>query len=165
MCSPPGLERQTRDGGSTEEWPARTRRLHGACGRHPRAAAPARSGPAQQRVLEQALRSARLPPSAVVHLQLHGTATSLGDPIEVGAASQALLSGVSGSGAASVRGPPLVLHAGKSSVGHTEPAAGVTGLLHSVRSLTQTEVCPVMHLHAASALPVSYTHLTLPTKA
>jgi len=110
------------------------------------------SGPAQQRVLEQALRGARLPPSAVVHLQLHGTATSLGDPIEVGAASQVLLSGASGSGAASVRGAPLVLHAGKSSVGHTEPAAGVTGLLHSVRSLTQTEVCPVMHLHAASAL-------------
>ena len=58
-------------------------------------------------------------------LQLHGTGTSLGDPIEVGAAGGLLLEG---------RRAPLPLLASKSALGHSEPASGIMGLarLHQV---------------------------------
>ena len=52
-------------------------------------------------------------------LEMHGTGTPLGDPIEVGAAL-AVLRG----SRASVR-----LSAAKSRVGHAEPAAGAIGML------------------------------------
>ena len=54
---------------------------------------------------------------------MHGTGTSLGDPIEIGACSAVL-------GRFKVAGlcPPLMLTAFKSSIGHAEPAAGVAKL-------------------------------------
>ena len=52
-------------------------------------------------------------------LQLHGTGTSLGDPIEMNAALTALT-------AKSGMDAPLVISAHKASTGHTEPAAGAS---------------------------------------
>ncbi|MYR12276.1 hypothetical protein GTY62_17030, partial [Streptomyces sp. SID724] len=40
------------------------------------------NGPAQQRVIRQALESARLSPTDVDAVEAHGTGTRLGDPIE-----------------------------------------------------------------------------------
>lgn len=57
---------------------------------------------------------------------LHGTGTPLGDPIETGALGQAL----SARGAPSQ--PAVAIAAVKSCYGHTEGAAGLTGLLHTV---------------------------------
>ena len=50
-------------------------------------------------------------------LQLHGTGTSLGDPIEMNAA----LTVLAGTGRVDT---PLAIIAHKASTGHTEPAAG-----------------------------------------
>jgi acyl transferase domain-containing protein len=61
-------------------------------------------------------------------LEMHGTGTPLGDPIELGAAAAVLLGGAGGKGATS-RQVPLTLTALKSEMGHAEPAAGVAGLL------------------------------------
>ncbi len=66
-----------------------------------------------------ALRCADLTPGALGALELHGTGTPLGDPIEVGAAL-AVLSGSE---------TPVQLTAAKSRVGHAEPAAGAIGML------------------------------------
>ncbi len=74
------------------------------------------NGPAQQEVMRQALASAGAGPADVAALQMHGTGTPLGDPIEVGAAAEVLL------GPASRQ--PLAFLASKSAVGHAEPAAG-----------------------------------------
>lgn len=41
------------------------------------------NGPSQQRVLRAALSNAHVDAGALVALQLHGTGTPLGDPIEV----------------------------------------------------------------------------------
>lgn len=60
--------------------------------------------------------------------------TPLGDPIEVGAA-WAVLGGKAGPQG---RQRPLVLASDKSSVGHTEPAAGLSGVLHVVSPLPET---------------------------
>ena len=44
------------------------------------------NGPAQQAAIRAALRAAAMQASSVVALEMHGTGTALGDPIEVGAA-------------------------------------------------------------------------------
>ena len=45
------------------------------------------NGPSQQAVIKGALKNAGLLPDSVTHLELHGTGTPLGDPIELGAAT------------------------------------------------------------------------------
>jgi acyl transferase domain-containing protein len=98
------------------------------------------NGPAQQEVLRAALASAGLAATDVSGLQLHGTGTGLGDPIEVGAALQVLLS------PGGARGAPLQLLAAKSIVGHSEPAAGLTGALYAAHQLAARTAAPVLHL-------------------
>ena len=99
------------------------------------------NGPAQQEVLRSALRLAQLEPSQMTGLQMHGTGTALGDPIEIGAASAALVEhGVRAGNA------PLVLMASKSWTGHAEPAAGIAGLTHAQIALTTSLQLPIMHL-------------------
>ena len=43
-------------------------------------------GPSQQQVLRAALAVGSTDPSSIMALEMHGTGTSLGDPIEIGAA-------------------------------------------------------------------------------
>ena len=66
-----------------------------------------------------AIRCAALTPGDLGALELHGTGTPLGDPIEVGAAL----------GVLSDSSTPVRLTAAKSRVGHAEPAAGAIGML------------------------------------
>jgi acyl transferase domain-containing protein len=87
------------------------------------------NGPAQQEVIGLALRSGELTGGAVGALQMHGTGTALGDPIEVGGAAAVLL-GEAGRA-------PLVLSAVKSFVGHAECAAGLTGVAAAVAALAK----------------------------
>ena len=100
------------------------------------------NGPAQQEVLRAALASSRVLPADLAALQMHGTGTSLGDPIEVGALAAVLVDGQG-------RGPgaqPLALMAAKSWTGHAEPGAGAVGLQHVQAALGQTALLPVLHL-------------------
>lgn len=71
-------------------------------------------------------------------LELHGTGTPLGDPIEMGAAAAVLAL------ASSPR--PLLASAAKSKIGHTEAAAGVMGLIHAVGGLGAGRAPALMHL-------------------
>src|SRR6185437_8948925 len=112
------------------------------------------NGPAQQRVITAALLQAGLGASDVVYLEAHGTGTSLGDPIEVGAAAGAL-----GAGRALDR--PLLLGSVKANIGHLEAAAGIAGLIKVVLSLNAGELPGQVHFRepnpriAWSELPVA----------
>jgi 3-oxoacyl-(acyl-carrier-protein) synthase len=79
------------------------------------------NGPAQESVIRQALANAGVSPREIGYVETHGTGTSLGDPIEMGA-----LGAVFGP----ERDPasPLIIGSVKTNVGHLEAAAGVTGL-------------------------------------
>lgn len=106
------------------------------------------NGPAQQAAVRAALASGGLAAAAVGAVQLHGTGTPLGDPIEVGALAAVLPSKRSRPAAAASR--PVVLAAGKSSLGHTEPAAGAVGAAHASQALLAALVQPILHLTKAS---------------
>lgn len=48
------------------------------------------NGPSQQEVIRAALASAGMAPAMLAALEMHGTGTALGDPIEMGAACAVL---------------------------------------------------------------------------
>ncbi len=87
------------------------------------------SGPAQRELVVDTVAAAGIAPSAVNMLAVHGTGTSLGDPIEIGALCQALELKVPGGREA------LVVASVKSCFGHTEGAAGLTGALLAIGAL------------------------------
>lgn len=105
------------------------------------------------------MQNARVLPADLSVLEMHGTGTPLGDPIEIGAALTAL-----GSTAADT---PLAFSAVKTVLGHCEPAAGAASMWHmSNRYINSQPILPLNARHAASepaksvcALPLGFTDL------
>ncbi|WP_410873278.1 SDR family NAD(P)-dependent oxidoreductase [Nocardia sp. A7] len=94
------------------------------------------SGPAQQRVIRQALANARLSAADVDVVEAHGTGTALGDPIE----AEALLATYG-----QERSEPLWLGSLKSNIGHSQTAAGVGGVIKMVQALRNNVLPRTLH--------------------
>nr|VFJ42992.1 MAG: Acyl transferase domain-containing protein [Candidatus Kentron sp. DK] len=99
---------------------------------------------AQEKLIRRALENAGVTPAGVDYIEAHGTGTSLGDPIEVGALGAVFAKDRSS-------GSPLVIGSAKTNFGHLEAAAGIAGLMKIVLSL-QHEAIPA-HLHFKTPNP------------
>ena len=101
------------------------------------------SGTAQQQVIEQALSNANIDPSHVDYLEAHGTATELGDAIELEAAAAVYRQGRDAK-------RPLLVGSVKSNIGHAESAAGIAGLIKTVLSMYRGIIPAHLHSRAPS---------------
>ncbi|MYS24430.1 Acyl transferase domain-containing protein, partial [Streptomyces sp. DvalAA-14] len=98
---------------------------------------------AQQDVLREAYRRSGVAPGQVRFVELHGTGTPVGDPIEAAA-----LGAVLGQG----RAPEdrLLVGSVKTNIGHLEGAAGIAGLIKTVLCLRERTLAPSLNFRNAN---------------
>lgn len=92
----------------------------------------------QQAMLRQALSRAHLAPTDIDYIEVHGTGTPLGDPIEADALREVM-------GVPRPDGSKLVLGAGKTNVGHLEGAAGMVGIIKILLSMEHEQIPKNLH--------------------
>ncbi len=88
----------------------------------------------QAAVIRAAQQAAGIDPSSIGYVECHGTATPLGDPIEVAALSKAF--------GESERQQYCALGSVKANIGHADTAAGVAGLIKAVLALEHEAIPP-----------------------
>ncbi|MFI6298517.1 SDR family NAD(P)-dependent oxidoreductase [Nonomuraea sp. NPDC050790] len=101
------------------------------------------SGRAQAEVIESACAQAGVAPGAVQYVELHGTGTKVGDPIEATALGSVY-------GKARPAAEPLLVGSVKTNIGHLEGAAGIAGLLKVILSLKHRELPASLHFETPS---------------
>ena len=95
----------------------------------------------QRDVIRLALAQADADPDDVLHVEAHGTATHVGDPVEVGALTAAYRMSTDRIGY-------CWLGSVKSNIGHTGSAAGVAGLIKTALMLEHREFVPSVHFRS-----------------
>ena len=101
------------------------------------------NGVAQEQLFEAAVSRAGIAPPDVDYLEVHGTGSELGDPIEVRAAAA-----VYGRGRDAER--PLLMGTVKTNIGHLESAAGVAGLIKVLLAMRHRVIPKHLHLESPS---------------
>ncbi|BAZ48614.1 erythronolide synthase [Nostoc sp. NIES-4103] len=113
---------------------------------------------AQEQLIRQALSNGQVEPKEISYIEAHGTGTSLGDPIELGA-----LTTVFGKDHSSQE--PLIVGSVKTNIGHLEGAAGIAGLIKVLLCLQHQQIPP--HLHFQTPNPHIDWHnspITIPSQ-
>ncbi|MBA0049949.1 SDR family NAD(P)-dependent oxidoreductase [Streptomyces sp. AJS327] len=117
------------------------------------------NGAAQETMLRRALANAGLTPGDISYVETHGTGTSLGDPIEVGA-----LNAVFAESHSPER--PVTIASLKTNLGHLESAAGIGGLVKTALQLRERTIFPHLNFHTPSRhIPWDTAPVTVPTTA
>ncbi len=116
---------------------------------------------AQEALLRSACREAAVPASRVSYVELHGTGTPMGDPIEATAVGKVMATGRDD-------GSRCAVGSVKSNLGHLEAAAGVAGLIKVALMLRRQELVPSLHFKAPNPripfdrLPIEVQRATSP---
>ncbi|KAK6598020.1 polyketide synthase [Botrytis cinerea] len=100
------------------------------------------SAEAQSAAIEKAYSQVGLVPYAD-YVEAHGTGTAVGDPIEARAIAKVL-------GAGRESDSPLPIGSLKANIGHTESAAGLTGLIKAVLMLEHNMIPPQVNFEKAN---------------
>jgi acyl transferase domain-containing protein len=98
--------------------------------------APSVSGQAE--VVAEALAVADVDAESISYIEAHGTATPVGDPIEIAALTQAFRK-------STAKRAFCAIGSLKSNIGHLDAAAGVAGLIKTVLSLEHEQLPPSLH--------------------
>ena len=104
--------------------------------------APSVDGQAQ--AVAEALALADVDPESIQYVECHGTATPVGDPIEIAALTQAY------QGAGAERTGYCAIASLKSNVGHLDTAAGVASVIKTVEALKHRQIPPSLHYSEAN---------------
>ncbi|TDC24588.1 acyltransferase domain-containing protein, partial [Streptomyces sp. 8K308] len=111
---------------------------------------------AQEAVLRAACRRSGVHPSHVRYVELHGTGTPVGDPVEAAALGAVY-------GAARAAGDPLPVGSVKSNLGHLEGAAGVVGLVKVALAIGHRRLPGTLHHRTPHpAIPLDELNLRVP---
>jgi len=116
------------------------------------------NGAAQQLVIRRALENAGVSPSEISYVETHGTATVLGDSLEVKSLKAVLMQN---------RTPnqPCLLGSVKPNIGHLEAAAGIASLIKVVLSLQHGELPPQLHFNQLHPyISLEGTTFSIPTE-
>ncbi len=92
----------------------------------------------QADVIVEALAVADVEPETISYVEAHGTATALGDPIEIAALTKAFRTRTE-------QRAFCAIGSLKSNIGHLDAAAGVAGLIKTVLALKHRELPPSLH--------------------
>jgi acyl transferase domain-containing protein/acyl carrier protein len=92
----------------------------------------------QSRVIRDAMAVAGVPARSIGYVEAHGTATRLGDPIEVKALTEAF--------GGSTERAWCALASVKSNIGHLDAAAGAIGLIKAALALEHDLIPPTLHV-------------------
>ncbi|HST57462.1 MAG TPA: SDR family oxidoreductase [Longimicrobium sp.] len=85
---------------------------------------------------------AGVPSESITYVEAHGTATPLGDPVEVAALTQAFDTEARGF---------CALGSVKTNIGHTDAAAGIAGLIKTTLSMRHGQIPPSLHFRRPNA--------------
>lgn len=96
----------------------------------------------QREVIRAAQESSDVDPEDIDYVEAHGTATHIGDPVELRALADAFGDGIG----------RCWLGAVKSNLGHTGAAAGVAGLIKTALMLEHGEIVPTVHFSRPNPL-------------
>ncbi|MEU5778495.1 beta-ketoacyl synthase N-terminal-like domain-containing protein [Streptomyces venezuelae] len=107
------------------------------------------SGQAQRDVVRTACERAHVTPDRIQYVELHGTGTPVGDPIEAAALGAAL-------GRDGARTASLAVGSAKTNVGHLEAASGIVGLIKTALSIHHRQLAPSLNFDTPNpAIPLA----------
>ncbi|CAG8389850.1 unnamed protein product [Penicillium salamii] len=116
------------------------------------------SGEAQETLIRQVYKEARIDPSMTGYVEAHGTGTKVGDPLEATA-----LNAVFGKGRTARQ--PLLIGSVKSNIGHLEGSSGVVAVIKTVLALERGFVPPNCNFEKCNEeIPMDQWHMKVPKK-
>ncbi|MBO4208787.1 type I polyketide synthase, partial [Micromonospora echinofusca] len=113
----------------------------------------------QARVVSAAHALAAVSPGSIGYLEAHGTATQVGDPIEVAALTQAFRAGTARRGF-------CALGSVKANIGHLDAAAGAAGLMRAALAVGRGQIPPTVNFRSPNpGLDLDTSPFFVPTRA
>ncbi|KAK3936136.1 hypothetical protein QBC46DRAFT_296752 [Diplogelasinospora grovesii] len=115
------------------------------------------SADGQELVIRKAMAKAGLQPDGIAYIECHGTGTKVGDAIEVEALARVFQR--------ANQGPPLVIGAVKSNVGHSEAASGISSIIKTTLALERGQIPPTHGLKNVNPkLKIEERNISIPTE-
>nr|WP_079188457.1 type I polyketide synthase [Streptomyces sp. CB02009] len=119
---------------------------------------PTPNAKAQERVIRDAWDNARIPLEQAQYVEIHGSGTRVGDPVEAAALGAVFASSRSSEN-------PLRLGSVKTNIGHLEGASGIAGLVKTILCLAERELVPTLNYETPNPqIPFADLRLTAATE-